>query len=294
MHVNRKKIGVDQVASSNARLGVRRRRWSRGLVLTTALVLIVAAGIGGWKWVGRIDTAIFTTSVSGVAAPSGDLPGWRQTFVDDFEGAALSDSWGTYDGVPSGDPVSRWKREHVQVRDSQLVLEGYQEDGQWITGGVSNHPVAQTFGRWDVRFRMDASDEITVAFLLWPQGGQWPPEIDFMEDDGGLRGQASGFVHYVDAGGRGKVQRQVAADFTQWQTVGVEWSPGLVTFTLNDAPWGQVSGDVVPAQPMWLAMQAQSGGCERKAAYGGALCPVAGKPANANIYIDWVSVYAPE
>ena len=260
--------------------------------MVLVLLLIVAAAVGGWKWVGKIDTAMISTSVSGVPAPRGDLPGWRQTFVDDFEGDSLSDQWGIYDGVPSGDPVSRWKPDHVQVRDSQLVLEGYQENGQWITGGVSNHTLAQTYGKWEVRFRMDASDEFPVAFLLWPQGGEWPPEIDFMEDDGGDRQQTSGFVHYVEGDGRAKVQRGVAADFTQWQTVGVEWLPGSVKFTLNGVPWGEVTGDVVPAQPMWLAMQAQSGGCERKALYSSVQCPIAGKPAKANIYIDWVSVYA--
>lgn len=279
--------------SGTAPVGAARLR--RGAPTVVVLLLAVVIGVAAWQWDNVTQLAGFPlrSNISGVAPPVGDIPGWRQTFVDDFNGDSLSDRWGVYDGTPSGDPNSEWDSSHVDVRESQLILEGSEENGRWITGGVSNHTVAQTYGKWDVRFRIDASDEITVAFLLWPQGGQWPPEIDFMEDDGGLRQQASGFVHFVDGSGRGKIQRNVMADFTEWQTIGLEWGPGVVTYTLNGQPWGTVTGEVVPAQPMWLAMQTQSGGCARKAAYSENLCPIAGTPDIANVYIDWVAIYAP-
>jgi hypothetical protein len=231
---------------------------------------------------------------SHAAPPIGDLPGWRQIFVDDFNSTSLSDRWGVYDGQPGGDPLSHWDPSRVATRDSQLLLEGYPEDGRWITGGVSNHTVAQTYGRWDVRFRIDPSDEIRFAILLWAQGGDWPPEIDFLEDGGGGRQTASGFVHYKTAGGRSQEQRTVAADFTQWQIVGVEWLPGKIAFTLNGRVWATVTGASVPSQPMWLAIQEQFAGCERRAAASSlAGCPIAGTPERTALQVDWVTIYAP-
>lgn len=234
------------------------------------------------------------TWVSGEPMPVGDLPGWRQTFFDDFNRDELGESWGPYNGSPGGDPYSLWDPSHVEVGGSQLVLRGYQDGGQWVTGGVSNFPVTQTFGKWDVRFRADRSDEITYHFLLWPNSGEWPPEIDFLEDWGGMRSNGSGWLHWKTATGKDKVSREVTADFSTWQTIGVEWLPGRVTYTLNGEPWGSITGPEVPSVPMWLALQAQAGGCEKKAdSNSSAPCPIAGKPAEANIEIDWVVVYEP-
>lgn len=241
-----------------------------------------------------IDGTPARYSPSGSAAPVGDLPGWRQIYVDEFDGTDLDDNWGRYSGQPSGDPYSWWEPSHVQVDDSLLTLSAYREQGRWVAGGVSNHGVAQTYGRWDVRFRVDASDEMTLHFLLWPKGGGWPPEIDFLENAGGDRTEGSGSVIYREgAGGRGREHRSVVSDFTQWHTVGVEWMPGSVVYTLDGQEWGSVTGDVVPAQPMWMALQAQVGGCQRKADYGDFRCPVVGSPDVANVQIDWVAVYAP-
>jgi hypothetical protein len=270
----------------------RRRRQARSLTLLLILVLVLAGG--GWILDRQLTSGTAVRApVSGVAVPRGDIAGWRQTFVDDFEGAELSDQWGVYNGVPSGDPGSRWLPGHVQVEDSQLVLAGYQDGGQLVTGGVSNHPVAQTYGKWEVRFRVDAADEMTIAFLLWPQGGSWPPEIDFFEDAGGDRQQASSFLHYRKNGGQGKTQRSLTADFTTWQTVGVEWLPGRLNYTLNGRTWATLTGSDVPSQPMWMALQAQGGGCAKRATYAESACPSAGNPPRADVRVDWVSVYAP-
>ncbi|WP_157970710.1 glycoside hydrolase family 16 protein [Nakamurella deserti] len=226
--------------------------------------------------------------VSGEPMPRGDLPGWRQTFSDDFNTGALDeDRWGRYSGTPGGSPQSHWEGDHVVVRDSQLVLEGYQEEGRWVTGGVSNWPVTQLYGKWEVRFRVDPSDETTFHFLLWPQADVWPPEIDFLENFGGGRQSASAFLHYRDESepnGRGKTERTVEADFTTWHTAGVEWLPGEVTYTLDGEPWASVTGENVPDQPMWLGLQAQAVDCSS-----GDNCTDG--ITRADVMIDWVTVY---
>lgn len=217
----------------------------------------------------------------------------RLAFVDDFGRAALGDRYGIYEGSPGGDPYSHWDRDHVEVRDGKLVLAGYERDGRWTTGGVSNWPVSQTYGRWEVRFRAAASDEITYHFLLWPQAESWPPEIDFAEDFGGDRDGLSAFLHYRDDGGRGRIQKDLSGvDFTDWHTVGVDWLPGEVRFLVDGEVWSVIRSDHIPEEPMWLGLQAQAGGCQRKADFGFPNCPVAGSPERADIEIDWVAVHA--
>lgn len=227
----------------------------------------------------------------------GDLPGWRQIFTDDFDRTELGPWWDAYHGQPAGDPASRWQADHVVLDGTALVLRADRPAGpgtQLITGGVSNWRIRQTYGKWEVRARVQPSDEVTYAFLLWPASGDWPPEIDFLEDWGSARTAASAFLHWrTPAGARGKRQFDVRADFTGWHTVGVEWLPGHVVFTLDGRPWAGYRGSEVPDVPMWLALQAQAGGCERRAASGAPPCPIAGSPPVADIEIDWVAVYAP-
>ncbi len=260
-----------------------------GMLGTLFLVIAVTAAFIAGRVVGSTSGEPSREFVSGEPMPSGDLPGWEQIFSDDFNEPELSDSWGKYRGTPGGSPQSRWDADHVVLRDSQLVLKGVREDGRWVTGGVSNWPVTQLYGKWEVRFRADPSAETTFHFLLWPQEDVWPPEIDFLENFGGTRQSASAFLHFKDKGeanGRGKTERTVDADFTRWHTAGVEWLPDRVIYTLDGRPWATVTGDNVPDQPMWLGLQAQAVDCTATETCGDGI-------TRADVVIDWVSVYKP-
>lgn len=264
----------------------RRRLLLAGAV---GLVAVVTAAVVGGAMIDSSTTGDASRLyVSGEPMPRGDLPGWRQTFADDFNEPELTDSWRRYSGIPGGSPQSEWQQDHVVLRDSQLVLEGTKEADGWVTGGVTNYPVTQLYGKWEVRFRADASDETTFHFLLWPQEDVWPPEIDFLENFGGDRQSGSSFLHYKDSdepNGRGKTERTVEADFTEWHTAGVEWVPGKVTYLLDGRPWATVEGDNVPDQPMWLGLQAQAVNCSSPAV------SCTDGTTTANVMIDWVAVY---
>lgn len=242
---------------------------------------------------------VLTTACSGEAftlqdqpsrepVPEGDLPGWNLVFTDDFDRDELGDNWTTYHGQPGGDTFSHWEPDHVELEDGKLILRGFEVDDQWVTGGVSNWPITQTYGRWEVRYRADASDEITYHFLLWPQAEVWPPEIDFAEDTGGGRDRILAFLHYGEEDHT--IERELTGiDFTTWNTVGVEWSPGRLDYLINGETWATVESDGVPDEPMWLGLQSQAGGCERP---GFSIeCPQVGTPEQADIEIDWVAVY---
>lgn len=232
---------------------------------------------------------------SGVSVPLGDLHGWRQIFTDDFDRCSLGSNWGTYSGQPGGNPEGLWDPSMVRLQEGMLVLQSERSATGWVSGGVSNNPIAQQYGRWEIRMRADRSDDISYHMLLWPADDGWPPEIDFAESVSGARLDMSAFLHWADENGaHAKAEASTTGDFSQWHTVGVEWAPGVVRFLLNGNVWAEShSEEMVPNQPMRLAMQAEAGACERRIEWGLPPCstPEALRPDRAAVDVDWVAVY---
>lgn len=230
---------------------------------------------------------------SGESAPVGDLPGWHQTFVDDFDRCELGDNWGAYYGQPGGDPASWWEYDQTSVAGGMMRLRAEQKDGRWVTGGASNSPVSQQYGKWDVRLRADRSDEISYHILLWPQNEIWPPEIDIAESADGTRQSMSSFLHWTgDDSAHHFSQADLVLDTSVWQTVGVEWDPTEIRYLVNGKVWARTpAGAQIPATPMWLGIQAQAGACTKLEQWGVGQCGQAGTPAVADVDIDWVAVY---
>ncbi|WP_051722126.1 MULTISPECIES: glycoside hydrolase family 16 protein [Actinomycetes] len=273
----------------------------RLLVNASSLLVAVALTAAMLAWSAQASpasAATCTASAGTTAAPRGNItawPGWRQIFVDDFNRCDLGSSWGKYSGQPGGNPHSWWDPSQVSVSDGKLRLGSTLQNGRWLTGGVSNHTVAQQYGKWEMRFRVDKSDEVSFHLLLWPKNEVWPPEIDFLESVDGTRATASAAVHYRNTNGsQGRVMQGVSGDFSRWNVVGVEWGPGIVRMTMNGKIWSEWSDGRVPATPMWLGVQLEAGACQRIAEWNlGTTCPRAGTPSNAAMEVDWVNVYAP-
>lgn len=217
---------------------------------------------------------------------------WHRVFFDDFKHGLDRAKWGRYSGQPGGDPGGWWEPSHVVVRNGVLNLETYRDrryGGRWVSGGLSNaRALKRTYGRYEVRFRMDAGKGVAGILLLWPVRDHWPPEIDFAEDGGrtGRRHSMSATLHYGEE--NHIIQREVRADFTRWHTMGVVWTPSKLVYTLDGRPWGRVSSRHVPSEPMELAMQTQAGTCGDRYAP----CPDSTTPAEVNMQIDWVRVFA--
>ncbi len=214
-------------------------------------------------------------------------------FSDDFTGSKLNlDKWFTYDGQPGGDPGGWFDSSHVSVSNGELVISGYQDPvdgGKWVTGGVSSQPgLIQAYGKYLVRFRFDAGVGIAHAILLWPADNSWPPEIDFSEDNGGDKQTTYAALHYGTSDTQ--VQRQTAVNLTLWHTLGVEWTPGRLVYTLDGSVWATVTSPDVPAVPMVLDIQTQAWAAGTSTWERGT---DATTPAHVNLYVDWVVVYAP-
>ncbi|HEY7138094.1 MAG TPA: glycoside hydrolase family 16 protein [Acidimicrobiia bacterium] len=268
--------------ATGRRRRVARRRSLAVEVAGLVLVVLVAACIPA--------RTISPDWPSGAPMPVGDVPGWHQVFRDDFLGSSLNQhAWGAYEGQPAGDPGGWWDPSHVVVRGGTVQLATYRDPRfgrRWVSGGMSSaHALRQTYGKYLVRFRVDAGDGVALVLLLWPAADMWPPEIDFGESGGGSRQEMSATLHYGTTDHQ--IQRSVSADFTRWHTMGVEWTPGRLQYTLDGRVWATIDSPAVPAIPMEMDAQAQAGTCGDR----WAPCPDATTPGRVDAEIDWVVAY---
>jgi beta-glucanase (GH16 family) len=235
-----------------------------------------------------------TVASNTVPMPVGNLPGWNQVFADDFTGTSLDSNWGAYQGVPGSSPTALWGASHAVVNNG-LDLETYQDaayGNQLVTAGVGGG-VDQTYGQYDVRFRMDQADGVKYAILLWPNAA-WPcgGEIDFGEDGGGNRQSTTLTVHYCGSSGENEIlpQQTINADFSQWQTLGIDWTPGSIVWTLNGRTEATITGTHVPSGPMFLAIQSETNSnCGLSPDY---TCIDSTTPPKVNLDVAWVAEYA--
>jgi outer membrane protein OmpA-like peptidoglycan-associated protein len=213
------------------------------------------------------------------------MPGYHETYVNDFTGTTIPQGWDVYTGVPGGDPGSQWALGHVVVADGQLQLNTFQDPafgGEWVTGGLCQCGIEQTYGAYFVRSRATGAGP-TMVELLWPITG-WPPEIDFSETNGEI-GSSSATLHFTSA--NSQIHNTVDVDITQWHTWGVIWTPTSVIYTVDGRVWGEVDIPAdIPNQPMTLDLQQQTW-CDATPNFA---CPTSPQ----SMLVDWVAEYTPK
>ena len=255
--------------------------------LAAALVVAALTCAAGYRSATATASAA-STHPSGVAMPTVAPRGWRKVFADDFTGSKLDrHRWEAYSGQPGGDPGGWFDRSHVSVSHGELVIKGYRDGGKWATGGLQTRR-AQTYGKCLVRFRFDAGTGIAHTILLWPADDSWPPEVDFSEDNGGNRRTTTTTLHYGPS--NTQIHRKVAVNLTKWHTLGVEWTPGKLVYTLDGRKWASVRSAHVPSIPMTLDIQTQAWTSGINSWEHGVNATT---PAHVNLYVDWVIAYAP-
>ena len=229
--------------------------------------------------------------------PVGNIPGWTQVFADNFT-SSTDACWGKYRGTPPSSPTALWEPSHVVFTGGMAELQSYDDPafgGAMTTGGMSSAPcLVQQYGKYEVRFRMDKAPGVKYAILLWPQSGNWPcaGEIDFGEDGGGDRSSTTLTDIYCDSsGGKQQLpQLRLNADFSQWQTLGIEWTAGKIVWTLNGQNVGEIDSSHVPADPMELDIQTETNANCSLQWYS---CMTAATPAHTDLDVAWVVAYAP-
>jgi hypothetical protein len=236
---------------------------------------------------------------SGQAAPTGDLPGWRQVFVDDFPynvglgsfPGATNGKWGAYpDGWSDTSRNGTYNCTKVcSVHDGMLDMYVHSENGTHyvavpypqIPGATGGNGLQ--YGRYAVRFRSDPIPGYKTAWLLWPDSNTWPRdgEIDFPE--GGLDSTIGGFVHHQGAsGGSDQDAFSSQSTYTSWHTAVIEWTPSSVKFMLDGQNVG-TSTSGIPNTPMHWVLQTETN-------IGG---PAPSDSAAGHVQVDWAAVYKP-
>ncbi|MGH2850062.1 MAG: glycoside hydrolase family 16 protein [Solirubrobacteraceae bacterium] len=238
---------------------------------------------------------------SGQAMPLGDIPGWRQTYAEDFSGSSVPSSWDVYKGQPGGDPAGWWDPSHVSVSGGELQIlssrdpahcpSGCHALDDLVSGGVQLSGHSQTYGKYEIRMRADNAKGLGLTVLLWPVSNQGPPETDMIADVGFSPRVGTGVGVVFGANDTDLVAKNTTADLSQWHTWGAEWTPGKVAFTLDGNVWATETNPNVSSVPMNLAIQMQAYPCSGPGSFG--VCADSTTPASSNFDVDWVTQYSP-
>ena len=220
-------------------------------------------------------------------------PDWGTPMLrDDFNGASIDTSkWSVYHS-PTAKLFPR-SRNSVRVADGELQLIGGVQDGLDVSGGVANK-INQFYGRWKARIKVDRGSGYSGVVLLWPKTEKWPTdgEVDIVEVTGGDRQGAIMVVH--NGASNQRVLGRVKTDFTQWVTVGVEWTREHLAYYVNGENVFTVKAGNGPngvsriptTSPMHMTLQFDKG-CAQTLP-----CRNASTPAKVVMHVDWAEVYS--
>lgn len=265
---------------------VGRRRIDRATTVTGAVLVLLASA--------ALVAAVANPPAdgpSGEPIPIGDLPGWRQTFSDDFTtpvaAGRFTDStyasrWATYDGFSDTAGVGVYSNDGVSVHGGVLDMDvrtvhGVPRaaavvplvDGRW--GG-------QRYGRFSVRMQADAVDGYGAAFLLWSDTNDWDDgEVDFPE------GSLSSTVFANNHCPGDPEQKCVSVPlrgvtFQQWHTYTIDWTPDRLAFEVDGSVVASTTVDI-PRRSLHWVMQV------------GTVDGVPPADASGHVRVDWATAY---
>jgi beta-glucanase (GH16 family) len=209
---------------------------------------------------------------------------------DNFRSGLTGVDWALYSGQALGDPGGFFAPGHVSIVHGTLNIAAYRDPGfgdRWVSGGVTTIPaVRQIYGKYLVRARIDPGEGIIGAVVLWPLHGSAPPEINLAKNVGYNTVRNEFTASLLPTGGL-EVTRSIGVDWSDWHTIGLEWTPRRLVFLLDGRPWASIRGGGVPSVPMRLAIQSQAATCTSDST-----CPGSVTPANVRFQVAWVRIYA--
>lgn len=220
--------------------------------------------------------------LSGMGLPGPKaLPGYTMLYASNFPGKTLPVGWAPYSGQPANDRGAEYAVTHIVVRGDTLRINAWRDpdfQNRWVTGGVCQCGLPQTYGAFFVRSR-DTGGGATSVQLLYPESDVWPPEVDFNENEGQV-GSTTSTVHFGPTNQLD--QRVLQINMLQWHTWGVIWSPKSIKYTVDGILWASVNTPAeIPTIPMRLSLQQQTW------CLSGRLCP----SAPVSMIVNWVAEY---
>jgi beta-glucanase (GH16 family) len=209
--------------------------------------------------------------------------GWQLVDSDEFDGNTVdTGTWTLYEGAGNGG-VGLRSPSAISQSDGELRITGRGD----VSGGM-NWNGGRTYGRWEVRARIDRGNGYSPAILLWPSSGNWPAEgeIDLSEIPRGDRSESHFTMHW--GAENSQTGFQSSGDFSQWHTFAIEWQPDHVTFFLDgEAVYTNDDPVAIPRNNMHLAIQNDVGPHD-----GWIPARDASTPPEVSLHIDWVRLYS--
>jgi hypothetical protein len=247
-------------------------------LLGTALVASQASGSA------YTSTQASKANVVSVASDAANFTHRVQASL--FSSPLKKGTWTLYNGVPTCCKQSRWAPTHVVAEHGALRIRSYKDPAfgnKWVSGGVSMaRMVNQTYGRWNIRFRMNKGAGVGMDVALRPSGNgtvvDWAEESS---DHGAARNWESATLHY----GSTRVHANVTANFTKWHTMSILWLPNSIDVLLDGKRWAHYTSHI-PSSPMHLVMQTNTG----TNGFTGVL-PTASTPSRVTLQVDYVTVF---
>ncbi len=251
---------------------------------------------GGWNVATQYKTFTVSkksigtggSSGSGQPMPVGNLPGWTQTFTEDFKTPVArggfpgpyAGKWMSYNGFPDGTNTGRYDSSIISVHDGVLDMNLHTRDG--VARGAAPVPLVngqwggQLYGRFSVRMKSDSLPGYGPAFLLWNDSGNFDDgEVDFPESD--LSENSKGYNHCVGNAKANCLVVDTGFSYTDWHTYTINWTPTRVNLELDGKSVG--SSTSVPYRPLHWVMQVATRGL------------VPDPSINGHMLIDWATVY---
>jgi beta-glucanase (GH16 family) len=274
--------------------GPRRPRRTLVVLVALAAVVVLAVVVGVALRVGRTGstapnsgpTTTITGGASATNAPSqsaADQFNWPMVAQDDFGPNGNPDNWDIYHGRTTGD-VGRQSPNNIDVNDGILSIVGKGK----VSGGMA-WKNGQTYGRWEIRARIEPAAGYGPVLLLWPDSGKWPEdgEIDFLEIPDAARNVNHFTVHYGNDNTQDSTDQ--SGDFSQWHDYAVEWEPDHITGWIDGKQvFHTTNAAEIPRTPMHLAMQLDIGPIDNWIP-----APNSSTPSSVSFQVDWVHIYGP-
>lgn len=249
---------------------------------------------------------------SGEAIPTGDLPGWKLAWSENFDKPAAEGQIRAVYGnrmmfypprVDQAFYTDTKKRGHYETNNLSAdggmlryhvhtTADGIHHVGAIIPTLSAKDAAHGAYGsvsggRFAVRWRSSRLPTYKVAWLLWPKDSDWPKngEIDFPECSLDGASTIHGFMHRQGATvGSDQDSVSTTAKPTDWHTCVTEWVMGQSCKFFLDGLLIKTVRDRVPATPMRWTLQTETSLDTTK--------PIDNSAAGY-VDIDWLAYWAP-
>jgi beta-glucanase (GH16 family) len=227
---------------------------------------------------------------------TGTYAGWTADWVDNFNLPMNQTQWTAYGygyQVPGQGAMGRYLQSNTFISNGAMTLRTQYASGEWSSAGVSSGDFYSAVGgRWEVRAKFPVSKGIGYVFLLYPNDGTWPPEVDIAE--GRVNGPQVMSTYHWGANNSTNQQFMSNPNMSGWHTYGVIIGTNTMTYTFDGKPWATFTNSNITTKKLWIgfqcgAMDPKGSASAYETVDNGVPGPLT--PAVSDIQIDWVAHY---